>query len=61
MSRNTTCGRQADIASGIGLGPWGSRQIIEQHGGTLSVISREGEGSTFTVRLPLTKATPDSH
>jgi signal transduction histidine kinase len=27
--------------------------IIEQHGGTLSVVSRVGEGSVFTIRLPL--------
>jgi signal transduction histidine kinase len=38
---------------GTGIGLAGSRQIVEQHGGTLTVESREGEGSTFTVRLPL--------
>jgi signal transduction histidine kinase/DNA-binding NarL/FixJ family response regulator len=48
--------RARNVASGTpgtGLGLWGSRQIVEQHGGTLSVISREGEGTTVTVRLPL--------
>jgi len=30
-----------------------SRGIIEQHGGTISVDSVEGCGSTFTLRLPL--------
>jgi len=36
-----------------GSGLAGARQIVEQHGGTLSVESVEGEGSTFTVRLPV--------
>jgi len=38
---------------GSGLGLWGCRAVVEQHGGTLSVTSREGDGTTFTVRLPL--------
>src|SRR5262249_45004452 len=37
--------------TGIGLGS--ARQIVEQHGGSISVTSVEGAGSTFTVRLPL--------
>lgn len=37
---------------GTGLGLWAVRQIVELHGGTISVDSREGQGSTFTVRLP---------
>ena len=39
--------------SGTGIGLVGVRQIVEQHGGSISVESREGEGSTFIVRLPL--------
>jgi signal transduction histidine kinase len=37
---------------GSGLGLAISRQIVEMHGGKLSVKSEVGEGSTFRVRLP---------
>jgi signal transduction histidine kinase len=43
---------------GTGIGLAGSRQIIEQHGGTILVESEEGRGSTFSVRLPLDAARP---
>lgn len=37
---------------GLGLGLYISRQIVEQHGGTISVESRVGQGSRFAVELP---------
>lgn len=37
---------------GTGVGLAGTRQIVEQHGGTIGVESAEGKGSVFTVRLP---------
>jgi signal transduction histidine kinase len=42
---------------GTGIGLANARQIVEQHGGALSVESAPGEGSTFIVRLPLAPAT----
>ncbi len=38
--------------SGLGLGLYLSRQIVEAHGGRLSVNTRPGMGSTFTLELP---------
>jgi len=37
---------------GSGLGLYISREIVEQMGGTLSVRSSRGVGSTFSVTLP---------
>ena len=42
-----------DLFSGIGLGLAITRQVIKQHRGTLDVESEHGEGSTFTMRLPI--------
>jgi len=38
---------------GFGLGLWVARKAVEAHGGTLQVKSSEGDGSEFTVELPL--------
>jgi signal transduction histidine kinase len=37
---------------GLGLGLWIVRQIVEAHGGSISVESSPGKGSAFTVELP---------
>ncbi|MES2910105.1 MAG: hybrid sensor histidine kinase/response regulator [Pseudomonadota bacterium] len=47
-----------DGTGGLGLGLFITRQLVEAHGGQISVESREGEGSTFMITLPFT--TPEA-
>ena len=39
---------------GTGLGLSIARWIVERYGGTIDLVSREGVGSRFTVRIPRT-------
>lgn len=55
-----TLGRQVQ-ASGLGLGLTISRAIVERHGGTIDIESRNGGGTTVTLRLPIRHSVaPDS-
>jgi signal transduction histidine kinase len=43
---------------GLGLGLALSKKMVEQLGGTITVVSQVGVGTTFTMRFPVTKARP---
>jgi two-component system NtrC family sensor kinase len=42
---------------GTGLGLAVAKKIIDEHDGSISVKSKQGEGTTFTIRLPVFSAT----
>jgi PAS domain S-box-containing protein len=42
--------------SGIGLGLYISKQIVEAHGGSIGVKSKLGAGSIFTITIPVKKS-----
>ncbi len=46
-------------SNGTGLGLSLARRIIEQHQGTLDVVSKVGQGTEFTVLLPIRRSTPE--
>jgi signal transduction histidine kinase len=43
---------------GTGIGLYLCRQIIEEHGGTVTAESEVGRGSCFVIRLPLFTGDP---
>ncbi|HSK85202.1 MAG TPA: ATP-binding protein [Rubrobacter sp.] len=46
---------EARSTEGLGLGLSIARQIAEDHGGSIEVRSKPGEGSTFIIRIPRSK------
>jgi signal transduction histidine kinase len=45
-------GTEGDSTTNLGLGLYITKEIISAHGGTISVISSEKDGTTFTALLP---------
>lgn len=48
-----------ETVAGTGIGLYISKAIVESHGGTISVHSEEGKGSTFIVSIPIYSTVAD--
>jgi signal transduction histidine kinase len=53
-------GQQART-KGAGLGLAIAREVVEAHGGAISVDSQTGRGTTFTIDIPIRRASPRGH
>ena len=51
--------RNSATIAGYGLGLYLAKKIVETHGGSISVASKVGSGSCFTVRLPISPNQPN--
>lgn len=50
----------AKASTGTGLGLYAARKFLAYHGGTLQLVSDDGEGTTAIVRLPSSRAAADA-
>ncbi|MBC8097756.1 MAG: hybrid sensor histidine kinase/response regulator [Akkermansiaceae bacterium] len=49
------------VGEGTGLGLSLCYGIIQEHGGSITPVSRAGEGATFIIELPLKNSSPDTN
>jgi signal transduction histidine kinase len=49
-------GSQSVAIGGMGLGLYWAKKIIDMYGGSISVESEPNQGSTFSIKLPITKS-----
>lgn len=49
------------VPGGFGIGLFLVKTFVTEHGGTISFVSEEGKGTTFTVILPLIKASSEKY
>ena len=50
-----------EVGQGTGLGLNLAYNIMQQHGGSLTVASESGQGATFSIRLPIAGGAPDQN
>jgi signal transduction histidine kinase len=48
-----------EVGKGTGLGLFLSRETVQAHGGTLTLVSEQGRGTTVTITLPGKVAVPE--
>jgi two-component system CheB/CheR fusion protein len=53
-------GAPQTTSSGLGLGLYITKELVNAHGGRISVESHQGEGALFIVRLPLCEQPPEA-
>ena len=54
-------GVRGDASSGQGIGLYVARRLVSEQGGSLTVTTPPGSGTTFTIRLPAARTPEETH